>query len=182
MSITRALAFPFLLAALLLPSLTLRADNSCDWHEANDDPPAFEHYDAEHDNDGDGIGCEQITGISSADMESLLGPATEEVVYAEPVPIGETVDLSEELPTAATDQEDDAPAIPSVRLRVNSNFRGGPGLAFPIVGGGARDSVYAWTDARYGINNYIWYHLILPDGRGWIRADLIDQLTPSPDQ
>lgn len=46
-SILILLSFSLLIA-------TTGAHNSCDWHVANDLEPDFAHYDAHHDDDGDG--------------------------------------------------------------------------------------------------------------------------------
>lgn len=40
------------------------ADKTCEWHKEN--PATREHYAAEHDRDGDGIGCEGGWGESAA--------------------------------------------------------------------------------------------------------------------
>ena len=166
------------------------ADYDCDWHAANDGlPPDFAHYDAEHDSDGDGIGCETITGLSEAELGLLLGSLPgETVVFHTPlIELDETGSYIEEAPPTAAQALDDAPAVsnaqpvpavPSVRLRVNSNFRAAPGLQFAIVGGGAMGSVYEWTTAQLGPAGYIWYRLALPGGAGWVRGDLVDVLDP----
>ena len=152
------------------------ADYSCDWHEANDAEPDFAHYDAYHDSDGDGIGCELITGL----------PAVPETTITL-VELDETGSFIEESTTPDPTPVPDAPAaaVPSVLLLVNSNFRQGPGLQYVIVGGGAADSIYQWTSAAYGNGGWIWYELVLPGGPGWVRGDLIRLLdapesTPFP--
>lgn len=148
---------------VLLSAIPAFADFSCNWHEANDLQPDFPHYDVVHDSDGDGIGCEQITGIAHA---SNLSEA----------------EIAAHMEILTT------PAVPSVELLANSNFRRGPGLSFAIVGGGTTGSVYEWTSAQYGSSGWIWYKLVLPAGEGWVRGDLIKLLdaddipepTPNP--
>lgn len=130
------------------------ADRNCGWHAANDDAPDFLHYDSLHDSDGDGIGCDTITDE---------GTAIETTITL--IELDETGSFIEQSPTA--------PAVPSVELLVNSNFRRGPGLAFAIVGGGSPGSVYQWTSVAYGSGGWIWYELVLPAGSGWVRGDLI---------
>ncbi len=151
-----------LLFCYLIPPAA--ADRDCDWHAANDAPPDYAHYDAVHDYDGDGIGCDTITG------EAQIKPVTQEELDA----IVEAV--AEELETQPDDETAAVPSVPSVALRANSNFRSGPGLAFVTVGGGATGSVYEWTAAQYGAGGYIWYKLVLPAGAGWVRGDLVDLL------
>ena len=73
------------------------------------------------------------------------------------------------------------PAVPSVRLRVNSNFRAAPGLQFAIVGGGAMGSIYEWTAAQLDRAPMVWYELSLPNGEGWVRGDLVDLLLDADD-
>lgn len=163
----------FMAAAFMwmLPGLALRAHNSCDWHAANDTEPDFLHYDTAHDSDGDGIGCEQITGLPPDS-----GAEATTVVFAEVVAVGERVDPTED-EQAALDAEDEGDAGPSVALAtllVNSNFRRGPGLGYYIVGGGAAGSAYQWVQAQYGSGGYIWYQLSLPNGEGWVRGDLVE--------
>ncbi len=158
---------------------TTVAHNSCVWHAANDVAPDFAHYDAEHDDDGDGIGCPTITGLPPV-------PETTTIL----IELDETGSYVEDTPTTAPDTvpATTASAVPSVELLVNSNFRRGPGLAFVIVGGGAAGSVYQWAAAEYGADGYIWYRLVLPAGEGWVRGDLIRLLdagnipenTPTP--
>ena len=152
------------------------ADNTCEWHQGNDAEPEFAHYDSEHDDDGDGIGCDQITGLPPSEGST--------VIFAEEVGVGETVDLEEleggDLPAGAVDDDegvvdDEWADIASVTLLVNSNFRRGPGLAYVIVGGGAAGRRYQWTQAAYGNGGYIWYELALPAGAGWVRGDLVDR-------
>ena len=167
----------FLLISICLlfgSSFFALADNSCDWHAANDAAPDFTHYDTEHDSDGDGIGCETITGNSTA-IETTITL----------IELDETGSFVEETPQTAAQPPEDAPALsdaqpvpaaPSVRLLANSNFRAAPGLQFAIVGGGASGSIYEWTTAQLGPAGYIWYRLALPGGAGWIRGDLVDQL------
>ena len=147
------------------------AHNSCDWHETNDAEPDFAHYDAHHDSDGDGIGCELITGLPSI-------PETTTTL----IELDETGSFIEESTTPVPTPEPETPAaaVPSVELLANSNFRRGPGLAFTIVGGGASGNVYQWTSAAYGSGGYIWYELALPAGAGWARGDLIRLLDAPP--
>lgn len=151
--------------------LLVRAHNSCDWHAVNDIDPDFAHYDAHHDGDGNGFGCESITGEDTG-VETTITL----------IELDETGSFIEESPAASTDPtpETSAPAVPSVELLANSNFRRGPGLAFAIVGGGASGSIYQWTQAQYGNGGYIWYELILPAGAGWVRGDLIRLLDAPP--
>ena len=151
----------------LLCVTTVLADFSCDWHEANDFPPDFAHYDAKHDYDGIGFGCPLITGFAP---EPVLTDAELDALFD--VGVGEN-----DAPHPPTPrQRRPRPAVPSVELLANSNFRRGPGLAFVIVGGGASGSVYQWTQAQYGSGGYIWYELVLPAGAGWVRGDLITLL------
>lgn len=143
------------------------ADFSCDWHEANDFPPDFSHYDAEHDYDGIGFGCPLITGFAAEPVltETEIDALFAEYLNADPDPTPETP----------------APAVPSVELLANSNFRRGPGLAFVIVGGGSTGSVYQWSQAQYGSGGWIWYELVLPAGTGWVRGDLIQRIDATED-
>ena len=172
----------------LIGSVFSYADRSCEWHRRNGGSAA--HYNRSHDRDGDGIGCEGNPGAGRTSTSG--GPAQPtrtpfpRIVWATPTLPGVTsiaVTPTPTLPVAMSIAVTPTAAptnIPSnecsqyrITLKYRSNFRARAGTQWDIVGVANSGTVYCSRLSIRAVDGFVWYHVRLPNGWGWIRGDLV---------
>ena len=163
------LLFALILACAI--GIVAVADQSCAWHKANDFFPDYIHYDAFHDDDGDGHGC-------VAEFPRDLGPAADssadgdEEAEADATPDSGSGAAESGAAAQATATPVWVEPTLHVVLLYRSNFRARAGIENAIVGVADAGSAFAYV--MTGIDNEArwWYQVELPSGWGWIRSDL----------
>lgn len=170
-----------ILALFIVGSILSFADRSCAWHRRNGGSAA--HYNLFHDGDGDGVGCEGNPGAGRTSSSTVQRPTRTpfpRIVWATPT-LSEAMSIvSTPMPTPTAV----ATALPTnissnqcsrypITLKYRSNFRARPGTQWDIVGVSDAGTFYCSRLSMRATDGYVWYHVFLGKGWGWIRGDLV---------